>query len=144
MENSKRVRYGNSILSKVASNVFWDTIDLSTPQKIIEKRNELKSKLPEIKMRYGNTPDNNLYYELLLWPSYFEWVPYDPYDDSSRKLELNDRLDFFKDRLVEQHKNYKEIIELYCALYKKLKSNPLIDRKFSEQILSTLNDKKDD
>ena len=143
MGGSKRIHYNNNVLSEVASKVFWDTIDLSTPQKVIEKCNELISKIPEIKMRYGNTPENNLFHELQLWPSYFEWISSDGYSTNGKyKLELNDRLDFFKDRLIKQHKNYKSTIELYCALYKKLKTNPLLIRTFSEQILSTLNEKK--
>lgn len=127
-------------LSCTTSKDSQEIIDLSDPQKVIEKYEEFRSKMPEIQMRYGNARENNLYDELCLWPSYFECS--NNFSDN-KKYQLEDRLNSFEKRLIEQHPNYKQTIRIYCALYKQLKYNPLKIRRYPDQILSILKEKQD-
>ena len=126
----------NSILGKVKINISWNEIDLSTPQEANKRYNELISKMPEIRMRYSGAHNNDLYDELNIWPLYSEW-------SSSGQLTLKERLKSFEKRLMEikDYEIYEQTIKIYCALYEKLGTNPLLLSRPSEQIFSLFKEK---
>ena len=83
-----------------------------------------------------------LFRELKIWPLYNEWRPEETFKNREFKWELKDRLNSFKNRLIEQYPKHKKIINIYYNLFLAFGINPINISK-EEELFGILSKKID-
>lgn len=118
---------------------IWDKKEQFSNQKlIIQTYNLLWTELENLYII-----NNQLFRELKIWPLYNEWRPEETFKEREFKRDLQDRLNSFRIRLIEQYPKYKNIINNYCDLFLAIEINPININKEEElfDILSKRSDK---